>query len=131
MLRRPHLVTNSCCCAAVLRAAARTLPAMLAGIALCGGASADRHCSPVLFRYYDARAALHETGNACPARLAIALDFMRDASAEARACGCLDVEIELDAFIGNLPAGGADCGIAERTILELDKQLENRVAGCN
>ncbi len=107
------------------------MPAMLAGIALCGSASADRHCSPILFRYYDARAALHETDNACPARLAIAVGFLRDATAEARACGCLDVETELETFIGNLPADEADCGTAERTILGLDKQLENRVAGCN
>jgi hypothetical protein len=129
--RRRHGVTNSCGTRSGRRAVALAVAAALIHIAVPGGAVADRHCSPVLFRYYDARAALQQTEAACPARLTRALDYMREAAAEAGACGCLDLETEIESFVADLTAAEENCAAAAQKILGLDKRLENRAAGCN
>lgn len=94
-------------------------------------ALADRHCSPVLDRYYGARAALHDRQEPCGERLDYALELLSRAVADARACGCFSIEAELLPFLDNADAGEADCEEREVRILGLDEKLADMVEECN
>jgi len=94
-------------------------------------ASADRHCAPVLYKYYDARSALADAGPDCDASLARSTGFLSEAVAEARACGCNKVETTLTEFLRQRETVAQDCNAAGREILQLDELLPELVEGCH
>lgn len=99
-------------------------------LASAGGASADRHCAPVLERYYFARTVLNDEEKSCGRQRAEAEGYLEEAAVQARICGCARAEAAITGFLRDRDAAQG-CMAARSQILQLDEELADLVEACH
>jgi hypothetical protein len=101
-------------------------------ILLAGPAAlADRHCAPILERYFEARFEILKPHNDCPNSLQEALNGMAEAVGEAGACGCSVLQNYLNAVIEDVKSVGRHCPDMQTLLLDLDSELSKEVEACH
>ena len=107
-------------------------------IALAGPAAADRHCSFARESAFYARELSAEASRLpvveCPARMAQALDRLRDARTELEICSCAPAEESLERWFKIHPAGAGESAAAcrkdARTINAISIEVLTEVEKC-
>ena len=104
---------------------------VVAFLLTASSALSDRHCAPVLERYFEARSEILKPHNDCPNSLQDALHGMADAAVEAGVCGCNILQFYLNAVIEDVNSVGRTCPDKQTLLLELDSELFKEVEACH